>query len=151
MNNATSVHSSSTVVVGFSFPVVKGLIKMFILHIHFSERQTNQSNIQPGPLKEYSNPVRLRPSPILNPISILYQNATMLIKKSRSCKTGGSPSGPQNNIRLLAQDVVYIIIYISQFHELRKSSNFCKCTSVSMASYPTRLDYPGSWHTCMTG
>jgi hypothetical protein len=139
MNNATSVHSSSTVVVGFSFPVAKGLIKLFILHIHFSERQTNQSNIQPGPLKEYSNPVRLRSSPILNPTSILYQNAAMLIKKSRSCKTGGSPRGPQNNVRLLAKDVVYIIIYISQFLELRKSSNFGECTSVSTLSYPTSL------------
>jgi len=102
MNNATSVHASSTVVVGFNFPVVRGLTKLFILHIHFCERQTKQSNIQPGSLKEYSNPVRLRSSPVLNPTSILYQNAAMLMKKSRSCKTGGSSSGPHNNVRLLA-------------------------------------------------
>jgi len=60
MNNAISVHASSTVVVGFKFPVVKWLIKWFILHIHFSERQTKHSNIQPGSLKEYSNPVRFK-------------------------------------------------------------------------------------------
>jgi len=48
MNNATSVHASSTAVVGFRFPVMKGPTKMFILHIHFSERQTNQSNISQG-------------------------------------------------------------------------------------------------------
>jgi hypothetical protein len=47
MNNATSVHASSTVVVGFKLPVVRGLTELFILHIHFSERQTKQSNIQP--------------------------------------------------------------------------------------------------------
>ena len=78
MNNAISVHASSTVVVGFNFPAVKWLIKLFILHIHFSERQTKHSNIQPGFLKEYSIPVRLRFSPILNPTSISYQNAAML-------------------------------------------------------------------------
>jgi len=44
----------------------------------------------------------LRSSPIPNPASILYQNAAMLLKKSRTCKTGGSPSGPHKIIRLLA-------------------------------------------------
>ena len=102
MNSAISVHASSTVVVGFNFPAVKWLIKLCILHIHFSERQTKHSNIKPGSLKEYSNPVRFRFSPILNPTSILYQNAVMLMKKSRSYKTGGSPSGPHNNVRLLS-------------------------------------------------
>jgi len=70
---------------------------------------------------------------------------------SRSCKTGGSPSGPHNNVRLLAKDTVYIGVYIYQCLELRKSSNVDKCTPVSTVSYPTRLAYPGSWHTSTTG
>jgi hypothetical protein len=64
----------------------------------------------------------LRSSPVLNPKPILNQKVAMLVKKSRSCKRGGYPSGPNKNISFLAKDVVYIGIYICRCLEVRKTA-----------------------------
>jgi hypothetical protein len=84
MDKATTLYSSSTAIVPFKFPVVKVLITLLILYTCFSERLRNETIIQRVSLKEYSYPVLLTPSQVLNPISLLYQsnkNAAMSVKK----------------------------------------------------------------------